>query len=391
MNSRSDIRFVGATWGNPFSASTYSGVPYHLFGELEKMGCLMGRVDLKQTKMTDLFRGGLDWKRTLIAKELRRNAFWRYLPENIDRLSTRMRNPYASLPDHDAVIQFGVAGMPEKTVPLIAHVEITIETAASTPAFSSSYGFSVRDQKILDRAIEGEQQFLNRCDLIWTNSSWTAQGFRKQGVPQEKLWVQAPGCEVVADNEVHRRWEIPHILFVGKDWERKGGPLLVESFSILKQRYPTSQLTIIGCNPAISDEGIRVLGFLDKQNPEHAALLENVYQEATIFCMPSLWESTGIVYMEAAQHGLPVVMLKGQGREDIFPDSMAIILDRPNCENLASILVQLASDPVRMETMGRAGRDYVLKNFTWPVISRRLKERIAHFLKTDQRGTTMRF
>jgi len=205
------------------------------------------------------------------------------------------------------------------------------------------------------------------------------------------LWVQAPGCEVVADNEVHRRWEIPHILFVGKDWERKGGPLLVESFSILKQRYPTSQLTIIGCNPAISDEGIRVLGFLDKQNPEHAALLENVYQEATIFCMPSLWESTGIVYMEAAQHGLPVVMLKGQGREDIFPDSMAIILDRPNCENLASILVQLASDPVRMETMGRAGRDYVLKNFTWPVISRRLKERIAHFLKTDQRGTTMRF
>jgi glycosyltransferase involved in cell wall biosynthesis len=330
---------------------------------------------LKQSAPSDLFRGALDWKRTWAAQAPRRNALWRYLPENIELLTRRMRDHYDRLPLSDAILQFGVAGFPPEGTPLIAHVEISIETAVSSEVFSTTYGFAGHDEALVRRAIEGERYFLSKCALIWTNSQWTANGLLRQGVPQDKLWVSVPGCGVRDPGEVVRDWKSPHLLFVGKVWGDKGGPLLAEAFKVLKKHYPTSQLTVIGCDPAISGDGIRVLGFLDKQDAAEAAQLQRAYSEANIFCMPSVWESVGVVYMEAAQYGLPVIMLRGQGREEIFPDSMAILLDNHDSASLADTLIQLAGDPEKMQAMGHCGRDYVLQNFTWPVIARRFRER----------------
>lgn len=389
MDCQKDIRLAGAAWGDPFSAGTYSGVPYHLFGELTNSGHLVGRVDLKQSRFPDLFRGALDWKRTLAARAPRRNAFWRYLPESIELLAGRMQAQYAKLPSHDAVLQFGVAGLPDATKPLIAHVEISVETAASSPVFSATYGFLSKANDLAKRAIVGERHFLSKCALVWTNSEWTAEGLRRQGVSDRKLWIYPPGCGFNDPGQITRQWNTPHILFVGKVWGDKGGPLLIEAFRLLKRHCSQARLTVIGCNPPVSGDGIRFLGFLDKQDPAQAAVLENAYKQATIFCMPSLWESVGLVYMEAAQYGLPVVMLKGQGREDLFPESMALILDSPDAGDLASALIQLADDPAKMQAMGRAGRDYVIQNYTWPVVTRRLVDRIQSVLTAGHSTTAI--
>lgn len=380
MTGGKNLKLIGATWGDPHSASTYSGIPYHLFEELTRTGHLVGRASLKQSRPTDVFRGALDLQRSWQARAVRRNAFWRYLPETIALLSQRMEPRYAQFPEHDALVQFGVAGLPNSECPLMSHVEITVETAASTEVFARSYGFLDSDRRWLQRAIEGERMFLSRCSLVWTMSRWTAQGLRRQGVAEDKLWIHAPGCAISNSAPPERDWRAPHLLFVGKDWVRKGGPLLVEAFRKFRRHFPSSALTIIGCSPRVNGDGIRVLGFLDKQNPAHATVLADAYREATIFCMPSAWESTGIVYMEAAQHGLPVVMLAGQGREDIFLDSMGLALKDPGADDLAEALVELASDPERMEAMGRAGRKHIEENYSWEVVANRLRDRISSTL-----------
>jgi glycosyltransferase involved in cell wall biosynthesis len=282
-------------------------------------------------------------------------------------------------PKHDAVLQIGVGGIPAMTgVLMAAHAEISVEAAATLEIFSKSYGFERNRNRLLPRAIEGELEFLSRCDVIWTNTEWTAETFAHHGLPREKFWIQAPACNSDDPGPVERHaGGAPHVLFTGKDWVRKGGPLLVGAFAILRKKFPGARLTIMGCEPPVNEAGVEILGFLDKQKPDEAARIDEAFRGATVFCMPSFWESVGLVYMEAALYGLPVVMLRGQGRERVFPETMAFHLDQANADALAEVLIHLHEDSDAAHRMGNAGRGHVLENYTWPVLARRLVARLG--------------
>jgi glycosyltransferase involved in cell wall biosynthesis len=377
MNQPKDLpRILGLTFGDPFSAKTYSGVPYHLFQELDSHGCLVGRLNANQTKRFDAVHGIVDWRRTAAARRLRRNAFWRYLPENMARLTSRIESKMRTMPDFDVAFQVGVAGIPKFGRFLAAHVEISISAAATLPVYSENYGFSRNSRRFLPRAVSGEQHFLDACDLVWTNTEWTAETFAGYGIPREKLFIHAPACNVPDPGRIERDWETPHVLFVGKDWVRKGGPEVIQAFRILRSRHPEARLTIIGCDPGIREPGVTIFGFLDVATPHGRETMSEAYRSATVFCMPSSWESVGLVYMEAALHGLPLIMLAGQGREKIFPPSMSLTLPDSDVTNLADALIHLSSDHDLSQRMGNAGRAHVLENYSWPVVASRLLKAI---------------
>jgi glycosyltransferase involved in cell wall biosynthesis len=362
---------LGVTWGDPYAAFTYSGVPWHLFAELDRMSALAGRTDANQTRLTDVFTGMVDVRRTLQARRPRRNALWRYLPANIERLSRRFAELAPGLPEHDAVLQFGVAGIPT-SAPLVAHVEIPVEAAVSTPVFARSYGFDHFTDRQIAAAVDGERAFLRACSVVWTNSPWTASLLASADCPESKIRWYPPGCGVTDPGEIERTWDHLSILFIGKDWERKGGPELVEAFRQVRAADPRAELTIVGAKPDVREPGVTVLGYLDKDVPADASAFDDAIRRATVFCLPSVWESTGIVYMEAAMYGLPVVMVTGQGREQLFPADGGIVLPDGEPDRLAAALLDLAADPERMRAQGAAGRAHVLANYTWPTVAARV-------------------
>lgn len=361
------MRAIGATWGDPWSTSTYSGVPFHLFGELEQRGTMVGRADVNIVEKSDLARGAIDLRRSWEARRPRRNAVWRYLPETIELLTRRYATVQAMQPDHDVTLQFGVAGIPSG--PLVAHVEIPVSMALELPDYARSYGFDRIDDRTASRAIDGERHFLSRCDLVWTNTEWTAAAIQALGVDRSSIAVCAPPCGVTDPGPIERDWSALHVVFIGKDWERKGGPLLVDAFNTLRRERPEATLTIVGCEPDVARPGIEVLGFLAKDSPADSAQLDQALRRATVFAMPSHWESTGIVYMEAATYGLPLVMLTGQGREDLFPAAVAVALEDPSPAELARSLLRLAADPDAMAAMGAAGRALVHERYRLPVVA----------------------
>lgn len=289
-----------------------------------------------------------------------------------------MKSLVKAAPEHDAVLQIGVGGVPASGETLmVAHAEISVRAAATLEIFSHSYGFARQRDRFLARAIEGEFDFLSRCDVIWTNTRCTAETFAHHGLASGKFWIHAPACNSDDPGVIDRETGIPpHILFVGKDWFRKGGPLLLEAFAVLRKKVPNARLTVIGCNPEIRDPGVEVLGFLDKAIQSDARKTDDAFRRATVFCMPSYWESVGLVYMEAALYGLPVVMLRGQGRTEVFPETMAVHLDSHDAKSLAEILVHLHEDRDVARRMGNEGRRHVLENYTWPIVTERLVERL---------------
>jgi phosphatidylinositol alpha-1,6-mannosyltransferase len=77
-------------------------------------------------------------------------------------------------------------------------------------------------------------------------------------------------------------------------------------------------------------------------------------------------EGFGIVCLEAAACGIPVVAGRSGGLPDAVEDGVTGILVDPNdLADCAAAIVALLEDPQRARALGEAGRKRVLERFTW--------------------------
>lgn len=99
------------------------------------------------------------------------------------------------------------------------------------------------------------------------------------------------------------------MLFVGKGWARKGGPLAVEAVRVLRARGVDATLVVVGCaQPAGLDEpGVEFISSIDKRDSAGERHLRQLYEDADLFLLPTRAECFGVVFCEAAGYGLPIV------------------------------------------------------------------------------------
>ncbi|NTS43208.1 glycosyltransferase family 4 protein [Flavisolibacter sp. BT320] len=102
---------------------------------------------------------------------------------------------------------------------------------------------------------------------------------------------------------------ICQLLFLGVEWERKGGPIALETFRELRRMGLNAHLHIIGCRPPIelSDKNITVIPYLDKNKPAEQAQLVSVLQQTHFLLLPTRAECAGVVFCEAAAYGIPSI------------------------------------------------------------------------------------
>jgi len=108
------------------------------------------------------------------------------------------------------------------------------------------------------------------------------------------------------------------------------------------------------------------------------AALPDLYREITVFAMPcrSRWfgleaEGLGIVYLEAAATGLPVITGDSGGSpETILPGKTGFVVD--GTATLVAALRLLLDDPDRARAMGAAGREWVQREYSWKAVAGRI-------------------
>ena len=183
-----NLKFVVSTIGDPTSASTYSGVPYQLFKAMDKASLIKQRINGYDIKKLDYFSGFFDIKKSFTKKKPYRNALWRFRQATTKKLSTRIDKKLANQ-EFDVFFQIGCGGLPSRNCLKVAHIEIPICLAMSDEVYAKSYGFYDLPKSIIEDALSGESEFIDQCDLIWTNTQWTADNLRKIGLPEEKLLV----------------------------------------------------------------------------------------------------------------------------------------------------------------------------------------------------------
>lgn len=206
-----------------------------------------------------------------------------------------------------------------------------------------------------------ERRLFDRCAALVMASSRSAEAIcRQYGVDGEKVSVAFMGSN--APNPIQSsddRYTRGQIVFVGRHWQRKGGPVLLAAFRQIQVRHPGARLVIVGCRPAVPDASVEVVGRVS------LAQMGAIMAESSIFCMPSLREPFGIAPLDAARAGLPVVATTLGGFEDSIADGQTGLLVPPgDVAALARALDELLSDPNRCRAFGEAGAIRSLR-FEW--------------------------
>ncbi len=229
------------------------------------------------------------------------------------------------------------------------------------------------------KAIPLQQEMFARCDGILTVSEWARRSIVEDyGQPAAKVHTIGLGASIDPIEPAIDKYESQNILFVGRDWTRKGGPLLVEAFRKVRKVLPQATLTIIGVTPDVYGSGINVVGPLRRGVPSEFQRLREAYQRAQVFAMLSVFEPFGIVFLEAQLTRTPVVALAGQSRNEALCDGeTGLIVQKHNPNAVAEALISILRDPARSQRMGERGREFVQSRYTWPLVATRVLDCIG--------------
>jgi glycosyltransferase involved in cell wall biosynthesis len=204
---------------------------------------------------------------------------------------------------------------------------------------------------------------LSRHVVVW--SQWVKDSLvRDYRVPASKVSVIPPGVDLNTWTPSRDRLcsesfvaasdaggTLPRVLFVGGDFERKGGPLLLDWYRQRGRGHCTLDLVTRASLP--SEDGVRVYNGIQGNTPG----ARQRFFEADVFVLPSLGECFGIASVEAMAARLPVVATNVGGAGDIVDDGQTGYLIPPNDPHaLAASLDRLIADASLRQRMGEAGR-----------------------------------
>jgi glycosyltransferase involved in cell wall biosynthesis len=213
-----------------------------------------------------------------------------------------------------------------------------------------------------------ERRNVERADLVMVTSRYSAEvAQREYGVSPERLAVVPEPIDLeVWDDQFwrapRRERTGPVVLCVARMYPRKRLPDLLRAAGILRIRVPGIQVRIVGRGPEWAALGrlhaelgladsVVLLGDLPRER------LAEEYVNATLFCLPSVQEGFGIVFLEAMAAELPVVACRIAAVPEVVQDGITGVLVPPRDPGaLAEALERLIEEPARAKRLGQEGR-----------------------------------
>lgn len=160
------------------------------------------------------------------------------------------------------------------------------------------------------------------------------------------------------------------VVQVGHLIKQKHFDVTLRAFARLKKEYPAAQFTVVGQGSerealeALADElGVSESVHFLGQLPNEAVLAE--MSKAQFFCMPSVREGFGIVYLEAMASGCVAIGTEGEGIADLIESGKNGFLVPPeDSEAIWQVMQRCLQHPAEAEAIAARGRKDAL-SLTW--------------------------
>ncbi|MCX6779232.1 MAG: glycosyltransferase family 4 protein [Candidatus Magasanikbacteria bacterium] len=220
------------------------------------------------------------------------------------------------------------------------------------------------------------KKILIEAKEVIANSNFTKIELLKLGLADKKIRIIYPCVKNLAERQEFFK-EGNLILSVGRLVARKGFDLVIKSLPQVLSKIPQARLVLIGEGPEKNnlikitkglclEKNITLLGKIDDKE------LNSWFQKASVFIMPCKQkgadvEGLGTVFLEAASHGLPLVVGKtGGAPEAVIDHQTGILVDPNSLDEISEALINILADKNRAQKMGEEGRQLVEEKFLCP-------------------------
>jgi len=237
---------------------------------------------------------------------------------------------------------------------------------------------------------EIEEALLQHAQFIVANTNATARALHQVyslSGKIDRIRVVPYGIEAVDEQEIrpfpsHRPPTKLTVLYVGRLEKRKGIQDLFAAIPKVLRQLPHVEFVIAGADNSQSDgfkrkTGLNYPAYFRKRHPELTAnvhflgevseeKLHSLYQSCHLFVAPSLYESFGLIYLEAMNYAKPVIGCRAGGIPEVVDDGVTgRLVDPESPEQLAEAIVTLLQSPRMLYEYGVAGRQRLLDRFTY--------------------------
>lgn len=168
---------------------------------------------------------------------------------------------------------------------------------------------------------------------------------------ENKFVVQPNGIDDYWIDHIQRKKRNSHnIIYVGKFCARKNVIRLIKAVCALKRQYPDLQLNLVGGK---GGQEKKVQKFVQKY-PQwihyHGEIydkdvLRKMYDNNAIFAMPSIFETFGLVYIEALTQNLRLLYAKDRGIDGLFEEKIGECVNPLSVKDIKCGLAKLLSTP----------------------------------------------
>jgi glycosyltransferase involved in cell wall biosynthesis len=314
-------RIAFLTTCDPFNRQSGSGTFYYMLQSLQKH--CGGVVCLGPMKTKEYLCGQvLNKAASLILKK----RFPYYISPLLARRYARIASSYLQNNPCDIIVApFATVSTAflKTNIPLILVEDATFALLHNCyPHYSNLLPDSIVEAHVIT------SQALRRATMLVFSSIWAAQSAIKDyGIATEKIQIipfganieQVPDQQLVSTKLCSPRCRL---LFVGLDWQRKGGDIALETLLSLEAWGIAAELIICGCRPprTVTHKHLKVVSRLNSNDPRQRKALAELYAQADFLLLPTRSDCTPCVFSEASAFGLPVVTTDTGGVTSVIKD-----------------------------------------------------------------------
>jgi starch synthase len=247
------------------------------------------------------------------------------------------------------------------------------------------HGLQFRDSLFTSSMHRRMKLEYEQTDYINVLSEYAASSFIKHGIPSKKLLKTLPGVDTdffEPDYSISSNTFI--ILYAGRLQFLKGVHLLIDAFCSIKHK--NAELWLCG---TVHEEIKPWLGKCKKIKVfplQSAQSLKKIYQQASVFVLPSIQEAFGLVILEAMACGTPVIASRATGGPDVIDHEInGLLFETGNKDDLTIQLKNLLNNPTLLASMKIEARKKILQNFQIKHFKHRYLENLTQIRNSYQK------
>ena len=200
---------------------------------------------------------------------------------------------------------------------------------------------------------------------------------------KDRVVIQSNGVNEYWLNHLSEKRDFNHnILYIGNFEPTKNVVRLISSVLKLKQEISDIHLDIVGGGGWQNKAVLKSIGRNNSFVTFHGKVydknvLREYYKKCTVFAMPSIHETFGLVYIEALSQGMKVLFSKNEGIDGVFDKKVGEAVNPLKVDDITKALRKLIKEPSKYDTLSKNE----IMQFDWTNIAKVYKDMYSNVLK----------